>query len=317
MPQTSESTNELSDAVHPIAVVADRTGLSRDVLRAWERRYGAVAPSRSDGGQRLYSDDDIERFRLLAAATQHGRNISLVAGLSTAQLVHLIAEDDAAQPAQSIAPGAAAGSHLIDSAMGQIRALDAAALEAFLTRTHARLGSSQFLEEFVPHLMHEVGESWSRGTITIAQEHLASAATIGIVLSAVRALHPEAAAPRLLVATPSGEPHSVGAALVAAVAALDGWAITYLGPDVPADELADAARGVSAQAVALSIVAPSASARIAEDLVTLRKALPPSVTLVVGGAGAVEVSASLGLSSIQYCDTLHALRQLLARIRSR
>ncbi|PKL92294.1 MAG: transcriptional regulator, partial [Gemmatimonadetes bacterium HGW-Gemmatimonadetes-1] len=62
-----------------MALVAERTGLSRDVLRAWERRYGAVSPARSDGGQRLYSDEDIERFRLLAAATQHGRTISLVA----------------------------------------------------------------------------------------------------------------------------------------------------------------------------------------------------------------------------------------------
>lgn len=80
---------------HPIAVVAQRTGLSRDVLRVWERRYDAVSPSRSAGGQRLYSDANIERFRLLSAATEHGRSIGQVAALSNERLAALIDEDEA------------------------------------------------------------------------------------------------------------------------------------------------------------------------------------------------------------------------------
>lgn len=315
MPHPIDPSNGLGGPAHPIAVVSERTGLSRDVLRAWERRYGAVAPSRSDGGQRLYSDDDIERFRLLAAATQHGRNISLVAGLSTKQLTELVAEDDAAQPTP--APDARPMHLLVAEAMVHVRSLDAAALEGFLTRAHARLGSTQFLEELVPDLMHEVGESWSVGTITIAQEHLASATAIGIVLNAVRALRADASAPRLLVATPSGEPHSVGAALVAGIGALDGWAITYLGANVPSDELATAARGMAAQAVALSIVSPSDPQLVQRELLALREALPPSVPLVIGGAAADHMGAALELPGLFHCETLAALRHLLARVSTR
>src|SRR5829696_5654503 len=82
---------------HPIAVVAERTGLSHDLLRVWERRYGVVAPTRGPGGQRLYSDADIERLALLHAATRAGRSISQVAGLTDEALAELLDEDLAAR----------------------------------------------------------------------------------------------------------------------------------------------------------------------------------------------------------------------------
>src|SRR4051812_38490232 len=78
---------------HPMAVVVDRTGLTPDLLRAWERRYGAVAPSRGPGGQRLYSDDDIERLRLLHVASRAGRSIGQIATLSNEALAELSRDD--------------------------------------------------------------------------------------------------------------------------------------------------------------------------------------------------------------------------------
>ncbi|MEJ7810707.1 MAG: MerR family transcriptional regulator, partial [Gemmatimonadaceae bacterium] len=82
---------------HPIGVVAERTGLSPDVLRVWERRYGVVRPVRASGGQRLYSTADVERLRLLHRATEAGRNISQLARLSIGELGQLVQEDDAAR----------------------------------------------------------------------------------------------------------------------------------------------------------------------------------------------------------------------------
>src|SRR5437868_1909438 len=84
-------------ARHPIAVVAERTGLSQDVLRVWERRYGAVHPARASGGQRLYTDADVERLALLSAATRAGRSIAQVATLETSALAALVDEDIAAR----------------------------------------------------------------------------------------------------------------------------------------------------------------------------------------------------------------------------
>jgi MerR family transcriptional regulator, light-induced transcriptional regulator len=315
MPPATEHPKDLPRTGHPIAIVAERTGLSRDVLRAWERRYAAVAPTRSDGGQRLYSDEDIERFRLLAAATRHGRTISLVAALSNDQLAQLVAEDEAALPVPT-QPGAS--SHeLVEDALACIRSLDAEALEHVLKRAHARLGTAAFLEDVVPRLMQDVGALWAAGSMTIAQEHLASAAVIGIVLDAARTLRPESHAPRLLVATPAGEVHSVGAALVAGMGALDGWAITYLGPDVPSGELADAARSVSAHAVALSVVAPRDPDQVVRELLALRVALPPSVALIVGGAATASMVDAIERPGLHRCTSLAELRHLLTRVHRR
>lgn len=300
---------------HPIALVAERTGLSRDVLRAWERRYGAVAPARSDGGQRLYSDDDIERFRLLAAATQHGRTISLVADCSLEELARLVAEDAAAAPAPAATPLEA--DPWVEQALDSIRALDGAALEKLIRSAFARLGMAPSLEELIPTLMQQVGERWVAGTLTIAQEHLASATVIGVVLDAVRTLRPSPGAPRLLVATPSTEPHAVGAALVAGIATLDGWCVTYLGPDVPAPDLVEAAHRVGARAVAVSVVAPGDSARVAADLTELRAALPASVTLILGGGGAREITGATPRTGISVCDSLPELRRVLAQAERR
>ncbi|HET9066594.1 MAG TPA: MerR family transcriptional regulator [Gemmatimonadales bacterium] len=314
----SEKTPETGPEIgHPIAVVAERTGLSRDVLRAWERRYGAVDPSRTAGGQRLYSDSDIERFKLLAAATSRGRSISRVAGYSTAKLVQVIAEDDAASPAPAAVEGSSRVQEAVEGALQAIRILDGERLEGVLRRALAGLGVATVLEEVIPQLMHEVGQRWSAGTMTIAQEHLASAISISTVLDAIRTLRPESTAPRLLAATPAGEAHSVGAALAAGIAALDGWSVTYLGPNLPAKEWADAARSIGAQVVAVSVVAPQEPARVVEELQLLRAALPPSVTVAVGGSGTERMVEAFAIAGVIRCDSLSDLRTLLARVAAR
>ncbi|MEO9019251.1 MAG: MerR family transcriptional regulator, partial [Gemmatimonadaceae bacterium] len=99
---------EQDEPRHPISVVSARTGLSHDILRVWERRYAAVLPSRRTGGQRLYTDSDVERLSILHAATQGGRSISSVAGLSTEALTALVGEDIAARERLSAAPALSA-----------------------------------------------------------------------------------------------------------------------------------------------------------------------------------------------------------------
>jgi methanogenic corrinoid protein MtbC1 len=312
----ARKSSEPADALgggHPIAVVAERTGLSKDVLRVWERRYAAVEPDRTLGGQRLYSDEQVKRFRLLASATKHGRSIKTVAGLATEELERLVADDDAQRPAPLAPTDASAHIERAEAALVHTRALDGSSLDRELRRTIARHGIPAFLQEIVPNLMHRIGEEWQAGRLTIAHEHLASAAVLAIILEAMRSVPEAPGAPRLLVTTPAGERHAVGAALAAAAAALDGWTIIYLGVDVPAADIVAAASASSADAVALSIVHTDNTAAVVRELHAVRAAMPATIPLLAGGAAAILMAETLAQPGLIVCVTIADMRRVLAR----
>lgn len=317
MTKTSIGESAGLSAGHPIAVVAERTGLSRDVLRVWERRYAAVEPARSKGGQRLYSDADVARFRLLDAATKHGRSISQVARISTPDLERLVAEDEAARPASEPPSGetaqAAAHAECVDVALECTRALDGSSLNRGLRHTIAQYGLSVFLEAIVPPLMHRVGDEWRSGRLSVAHEHLASAMIVGLILESIGAVPETPEAPRVLVTTPSGERHAVGAALAAAAAALDGWTVTYLGADVPAADIVAAAKACRARAVAISVVHPDDPSLVSRELRLVREQLAPHIPLFVGGAAAMRMATELEQSRISVCGSIAEMRLKLAR----
>ena len=150
-------------ARHPIGVVADRTGLSQDVLRVWERRYQAVEPSRSLDGQRVYSNADIERLRLLRLATTGGRSIRQVAQLPTEELSRLVGEDEAArQQVERQAESAvlASAEDQVERAMELARAVNAPQLESFLRRAAAAYGVPIFLDGLVAPLLRRMSGEW-------------------------------------------------------------------------------------------------------------------------------------------------------------
>jgi DNA-binding transcriptional MerR regulator/methylmalonyl-CoA mutase cobalamin-binding subunit len=302
---------------HPIAVVAQRTGLSQDVLRVWERRYAAVQPTRGPGGQRLYSDADVERLALLHAATRAGRGIGQVARLDTDALAALVAEDEAARERRQATEGApgtrAAGwdgarasnaAEVIDAALALAQALDAPALDDLLRRAATRLGITLFLDAVAVPLLRRIGEEWHAGRLTPAQEHLASAVLHEIVLETMRSLAPREGSARLLVATLAGERHAIGAALVGATAAVAGWNVTYLGADLPASEIATAAKARGVRAVAVSIVYVDDRTRVLREVEALRAQLPPGMTLLIGGAGAGALTSELTAAGARVETTL-------------
>ena len=313
MTQRSADSPETASLGHPISVVSERTGLSRDVLRVWERRYAAVEPMRTPGGQRLYSNEHINRFRLLAAATKHGRNISLVAGLTTDALQRLVTEDEAERPDPVPDSDVQAHTERVEAAMQHTRAFDGSALDRELRRTIARHGIPVFLNDVVPALMHRVGDDWQAGRLSVAHEHLASAAVIAIILEATRAVPESPGAPKLLVATPANERHGVGAALAAAAAALDGWTIVYLGVDVPAADIVAAATASNARAVALSVVHTDEPDDMLRELHAVRAALAANVPIIVGGAAATRVADRLTAPGLMVCDSIADMRRVLSR----
>ncbi|MGD8727337.1 MAG: MerR family transcriptional regulator, partial [Gemmatimonadales bacterium] len=179
------SNSNTSEPRHPIQVVARRTGITPDVLRAWERRYAAVAPGRSDTQRRLYSDADIQRLTLLKQATEAGHSIGQIADLPDEQLRERIAQDLEALGRQVVP---AAGFDIpvtveqaLESALQAVRDLDPAELRLALNRASLVLSPGDLIERVFVPLMRTVGDEWHRGNLGIPHEHLATAVVRGVL----------------------------------------------------------------------------------------------------------------------------------------
>src|SRR5690242_8477684 len=270
---------------YPMRVVMSRTGLTADVLRAWERRYGAVQPYRSPAGQRLYSDRDVERLLLLRRATLDGHSIGAIATLEDQALEALLARS----PATEAVPPNEELTTLLREAMHATERLDAIGLEATLRRATMALGATPFVDDFAPCFLVEVGERWHAGSVGVAHEHLATSLVRRALDRVIEAFTVLPRAPRIVVATPAGEQHELGAMLVAAAAAQEGWRVVYLGANLPAAEITAAAREVHARVVALSLIAAQGRETAAELRATAR-GLPEGTSLLVGGRMAERVA---------------------------
>lgn len=293
------------EAVHPIQVVARRTGVSADVIRAWERRYDAVIPERSPTNRRLYRDADIERLRLLKRAIGMGRRIGDVARLPAHELAALIDEDQAA--AEATAPGdPAAGAEntlqegvyeaLTAACLKAIERLDSVALEEALAKAAIACSLPNLLENVIRQTMNTVGQRWQSGSLRLCHEHMSTAVIRSFLGARVIGAVDRAASgssPVLVVTTPDGQRHDIGALMVALVAAAKGWQPLYLGSSTPVDEIAFAAAETSARAVALSICYPADDPHLPMQLRRLRRQLSAETSILVGGAAVGGYRASL------------------------
>jgi DNA-binding transcriptional MerR regulator/methylmalonyl-CoA mutase cobalamin-binding subunit len=295
---------------HPIRVVAQRTGLTPAALRAWERRYEAVRPGRSEGGQRLYSDRDVAHLRVLRQLTENGRPIGMIAAMSFEDAESLLLEDRAYS--STPAPDEHPPGTLVDEAIAKLRAFDASGLERHLWHAATTLGATAFLDDVVTPLLFRIGEDWVAGQVTPAQEHLGSEAlerTLERLAEPSRSTH----GPRLVVATLSGEHHGLGARLVSTVATLEGWCVTYLGTDLPVSEIAATAESVGAETVAISVVSRNNLTATVGSLAALRGILRPAVQVLVGGAGSRLIEADQAPDGVSLLDGIDEFRGYLGR----
>ncbi len=281
--------NLSEESRHPIRVVSARTGLPQDLIRVWERRYHAVVPARSKTGRRLYSDPDIEKLRLLRRAVDAGRRIGDVAGLSLEALRDLVAEDHRESPgaetrtrtrAPADTPEALARG-LVAEAVEALETFDRHRLEAVLDEASVQLGGPALREHLIVPLLNLIGERWQDGTMRIVQEHMASTIVRSFMTSG-RNGKDRAHAPRIVVTTPSGQHHELGALLAAAVAEEAGWDVYFMGPDLPAEEIAVAVRQLGARAIALSVTTRG-EGRVISELARLRGLVADDVPVFVGG----------------------------------
>lgn len=300
------------DAHQAIRAVSRRTGLSPHVIRIWEKRYGAVAPRRTETNRRLYSDAEIERLRLLGELTRAGHSIGHVARLPTRKLRELAAESLPASPPREAARSA---SSLLDECIDAVMALDARSLDETLQRASVQMGAHGLLHRLVAPLAQALGDLWRDGAISAAHEHFATAIIRVFLGHAARPYGGANGAPVLIVTTPAGQLHELGALLAAAAAANLGWNVTYLGASLPACEIAGAARQSRARAVALSLVYPEDDPRLEAELARLRELLPPDVALLAGGPALSAYRAALKRIGARQIPDLPGLCKVLAELR--
>jgi MerR family transcriptional regulator, light-induced transcriptional regulator len=270
---------------HPIQAVVKRTGLSAHVIRVWEKRYGAVTPHRTQTNRRLYSDEEIERLSLLRRLSEAGQGIGYVAKLPTNRLKALAmdAAGSGADGAERLAAEHGAEAH-VRTAVVAVQRLDAPALGEVLKRAELELGAQGVLQRVIAPLAQQLGELWREGTITAAHEHFATAVLRVFLGRAARPFAVEPHGPLLIVVTPAGQLHELGALLAGATAANLGWRVVYLGASLAAADIAGAARQNQARAVALSIVYPEDDPLLKAELTRLRELLPDTPILAGGRA---------------------------------
>lgn len=314
-PQTRHRARD-TVARHPIGVVESRTGVSSHTLRAWEKRYGAVEPDRTEGGHRLYSDEEIRRLRLLHRLTEQGHRIGQMADLPTEELESLLERDRAARAPSRDRAGGENGLpvELLDDLYSAVRDFDGRRLDSAFRRAALQLDVHRLINDVVAPMLRRIGEEWSQGDLSPAEEHLASGVvvrTLGWVMNNFDA-GPDA--PGVVTATPTGQRHNLGAMLAAATAAAAGWRVTYLGGELPAEEIVRAVRGTGARAVAVSVVYPPDDQETEEALRTLVDRLPPETALLAGGRSVASYRPVLEERGAAILEDFHDLRAVLEEI---
>lgn len=303
----------MDEAVHSIKVVANRTGLSPHVIRIWERRYKAVEPARTGTKRRVYSESEIERLTLLQKLVHQGHTIRNIAALGVDDLKILTRPDNTETISSQASGSPELGETFTKAAMTAVEKMNGTELDEILTESSIALGHQGMLAKVVCPLATQIGYAWQIGDLTAAHEHFASAAIKIFLGSVAKSFYPRPDAPLLVIGTPAGQLHSLGAIVVMASAASFGWRTTYLGPSLPAEDLAGTVRRKQAAAIALSIVYPEDDPSVNAELTRLREFLPDTPILVGGRASSAYSEALKGIEA-KHIGELEDLLEALGKI---
>lgn len=260
-----------------IAQVERETGLSKDVLRVWERRYGFPVPGRDAAGGRLYDAAQVQRLRIIKRLLDQGYRPGRLFAMTPAELAALA---DAA-PA---APPAAEASSELGAVLGHILADDTAGLRQSLSRLLARQGLQRFVQDTVPALNELVGNGWASGRLAVHQEHLYAEEMGRLLRAAIAGLPAGNRSPRVLLTTLPGEEHGLGLLMVEGVLAPEGVACISLGLQTPVGEIVRAVRAYAVDVLVLSFSSAFPARLGLAELQRTRAALPGEVEVWAGGA---------------------------------
>jgi MerR family transcriptional regulator, light-induced transcriptional regulator len=270
------STDPIPDLAQNISAVERETGLSKDVLRMWERRYGFPKPARDENGERRYTPADMAKLRSIKRLMDVGVRPGKIIGLSQDELNALA---DARTPSRR----EPASPVLERDIVAMLKAHDASAIQHAFTQWLMRQGLQRFVVETVAPLTRSVGDAWMRGELFIFEEHLYTELLKAALRSAINAFPRQLGNPRVLLTTLPGEQHGVGLLMVEALLVPEGAQCISLGPQTPLEDVRRAALAHKADIVALSFSAAFPLRQATDSLASLRRHLPMPVTLWAGG----------------------------------
>ncbi|HSQ81190.1 MAG TPA: MerR family transcriptional regulator [Casimicrobiaceae bacterium] len=259
-----------------ISAVERETGLSKDVLRMWERRYGFPRPVRDDAGERRYTLADMAKLRAIKRLMDVGMRPGKVIALSIDELNALA---DARAPIHRDAAVPA----LERDVIAMLKAHDAIALQQTLGQWLMRHGLHQFTLDTLGPLNRTIGTAWMRGEIEVFEEHLYTEQVQAALRTGIHAYPRPASRPRILLTTLPGEQHGLGLLMVEALLVCEGAQCVSLGTQTPQEDLRRAALAHRVDIVALSFSSAFPLRQAADSLAALRRQLPQEVALWAGG----------------------------------
>ena len=310
--------NDRSSAPAPsysIAAVERDTGLSKDTLRVWERRYGFPQPGRDGAGDRVYPAEQVERLRTLRRLIDAGHRPGRIVGLDPQALQALQGGVTALQRRVRVprVDGVAELGDALSPFLDLVARHDVQGLRSQLQQAFLRMGLVDFVTRLVAPLTTAVGEAWMQGRVQVFEEHLYTECLTGVLRNAIVEVAPPAASasPRVLLTTFPQEAHGLGLLMVETLLALEGCHCLPLGPQTPVADIARAAQACRADIVALSFTPVMGAQAAQAGLRELRQRLAPQVDIWAGGQApflrarplpGVAVLPSLGVLHEQVAD---------------
>lgn len=295
-----------AEGVVPVTAIERETGLTREVIRKWESRYGFPRPLRDGRGDRLYPADQVMALRLIRRLLDAGMRPSKVVGLDPPALDRLVRTVSTAEPA--------AGSEAVAAVLAALRDHDHAELVRQLRLRLHREGLFSFVRNTVAPLNAAVGEEWLRGALRVSQEHLYSKAVSDVVQTAISAVAQPTGRPRVLLTTPPGEHHALGLLMVEAVLAVEGAQCIGLGAQTPVPDLVATAEAHAVDVVGLSFSLAHPVRTTVQVLKDVRAQLCPDIELWAGGMGVARLSP---LPGVRLLPDLEAAAAAVAEARER
>lgn len=292
---------------YSIAAVERDTGLSKDTLRVWERRYGFPQPARDAAGDRSYPAEQVERLRTICRLMDAGHRPGRIVALAPDALQALLPV--APPPVPAGVAQVAGGGTALEPYLVLVGQHDVQGLRGQLGQALLRMGLEAFVVGLVAPLTTAVGEAWMQGRFQVFEEHLYTECLTGVLRQAIAGVPPPAggASPRVLLTTFVQEAHGLGLLMAEALLALEGCQCLSLGPQTPVAEIARAAQAAQTDIVALSFSASMPAPVAQAGLRELRGLLPPRVALWAGGqAPFLQMRGLPGVLALPALGAVHA-----------
>lgn len=306
-----------------IKAVSKLTGIGIHTIRAWERRYSAITPKRSETNRRKYSEEEVNKLILLARATKNGFNIGNIANLSTDKIEELIGKtEETFEPnVMNVEKNSSNVENkfdqLIEESIAVIKNFDREAMERILSQSLINNSKQTTILDFIIPLLEKVGDLWAVGELRIMHEHFISSLLRTFLGSYLDGNSISPNAPKLITSTFPGFQHDLGA-LIASVLSLDsGWNSIFLGANLPSEEICAAVLHLNAQAVLISLIYPNDNGMVRTNLKNIRKFLGPKFPIIITGHSASYYSDFIKETDAIHLDTLSGLTNLLQMIRTK